>query len=101
MSDLSLTARPGLPDALRVLAEAYPRDMWAAHPNFTKLTRFWLDRHLMFRDVLGRLVDVGQALHAQDISPDAFGRDIARLGGFSRRNCTPITTWKMSTTSPC
>lgn len=44
-----LTNREGLPDALRVLLESFPREDWAAHPNFAGLVAFWLDRHEMFR----------------------------------------------------
>ena len=51
----TLETREALPDHLRVLAEKYPRDNWEAHSNFDELTRFWLDRHLMFREVIGRI----------------------------------------------
>lgn len=51
----ALERRKGLPDALRILLRDYPRAMWESHRNFDGLTRFWLDRHLMFRDLLGRL----------------------------------------------
>lgn len=52
---LALETRTGLPEALRVLADTLPRSGWEAHPNFDELTRFWLDRHLMFRNVLNTL----------------------------------------------
>ena len=57
MDDLDLRARDGLPDALRVLLAQFPRAVWEGHDNFGALTRFWLDRHLMFR----RLVDILRA----------------------------------------
>jgi iron-sulfur cluster repair protein YtfE (RIC family) len=50
-----LERRRGLPEALQVLLRDYPRPLWESHRNFDGLTRFWLDRHLMFRDLLGRL----------------------------------------------
>jgi hypothetical protein len=57
MSDpLALDTRTGLPDALRVLVEKYPREGWEGHPNFNGLTRFWLERHLMFRRLQGMLL---------------------------------------------
>jgi len=49
-----LRHRKGLPDALRVLLEQYPRALWESHQNFDGLTRFWLERHLMFRRALGQ-----------------------------------------------
>lgn len=55
MSDLD--TRTGLPPELLVLRDSLPREGWEGHANFSELTRFWLDRHLMFRDVLQRLRD--------------------------------------------
>ena len=61
MSDLPdplhLTSRDGLPEALRVLVEAYPRAQWQGHPNFGELVRFWMQRHAMFRQLVGLLRD--------------------------------------------
>lgn len=48
---LALAHRTGLPEALRVLAEAYPRADWQAHPNFGEMIRFWMERHAMFRQL--------------------------------------------------
>ena len=47
----------GCPIPLRLLAERYPRIGWEAHPHFTALTRFWLDRHLGFRRMQAMLAD--------------------------------------------
>ena len=44
--DLKLDVRTGLPDALRVLYETYPREVWEGHQNFGGLVAFWLDRHM-------------------------------------------------------
>jgi hemerythrin-like domain-containing protein len=48
---LALDRRAGLPDALRVLVEAYPRASWEQHPNFGEMVRFWMQRHAMFRQL--------------------------------------------------
>ena len=56
MTDLTLSTRTCLPDALRVLLEKHPRGAWEAHPNFSELTRFWLERHLMFRRLQAMLL---------------------------------------------
>ena len=53
LSDLD--RRTGLPDALCVLLRDYPRDLWQSHAQFDGLIRFWLDRHALFRTLLGRL----------------------------------------------
>ncbi len=82
MSDLDLEERKGLPDALRVLVEKLPRGTWEAHPNFSPMTRFWLDRHLMFRDVLGRLQEGNRAYLDGALAPEQYGRETARMAQF-------------------
>ena len=59
--NLTLEARSGLPDTLRILVEKYPRNLWESHHNFDALTRFWLERHLAFRDLLARIDSQTQA----------------------------------------
>jgi iron-sulfur cluster repair protein YtfE (RIC family) len=77
-----LENRKGLPDALRVLLDTLPRAGWEAHPNFDGLIRFWLDRHLMFRDVLGRLRK-GSALYLdRQTDPRRHAAETARYAGF-------------------
>lgn len=48
----ALEDRDGLPDAIRILIEKYPRDLWEGHSNFDGMTQFWLSRHLEFRRAL-------------------------------------------------
>jgi Hemerythrin HHE cation binding domain len=79
--ELGLKARTGLPEPLRVLVERYPRGGWEAHPNFTSLTRFWLDRHLMFRDLQLRLVDETERYLDADRDPMGYGGGLSRLAG--------------------
>ena len=80
-SKLTLDTRTGLPDHLRVLAEKYPRDMWRGHANFNELTAFWLDRHVMFRQVLDKLIGDTQA-HLDDKAGPRFGPELSRYTGF-------------------
>lgn len=82
MQDLALASRPGLPDALRVLAETYPRAGWESHPEFTALTRFWLDRHLMFRSAQARLIADTRGFLDRAREPRRFAAELARIGGF-------------------
>lgn len=83
--DTALASRVQLPEELRFLLAAYPRRIWGDHPNFGPTTRFYLDRHAMFREamaVMRRLT--GEALDAA--RPGAgFGRDFARVGSFFLR----------------
>jgi iron-sulfur cluster repair protein YtfE (RIC family) len=77
-----LESRKGLPDALRVLAEALPRAGWESHPNFDALIRFWLDRHLMFRDLLGRLRLGSETFLDGKLDAGRHAAQTARYAGF-------------------
>lgn len=79
--DLALATRAGLPDALRALVEQYPRAGWERHPEFNALTRFWLDRHLMFRRLQGLLLTETVGFLDRGRDPQRFGADLARHGG--------------------
>ncbi|MFD1911739.1 hemerythrin domain-containing protein [Halodurantibacterium flavum] len=79
---MDLETRQGLPDGLRVLAEQYPRDLWTSHRNFDGLTRFWLERHMMFRTLLDRIGGETRAFVDRDRDARAFAADTARTTGF-------------------
>ncbi|MEC9434272.1 MAG: hemerythrin domain-containing protein [Pseudomonadota bacterium] len=77
-----LAARDGLPEPLRYLLGDYPRLIWGDHPNFGPVTRFYLDRHAMFREamaVMRRLTD--ETLDGARPAP-AWSRDFGRIAGF-------------------
>ncbi len=78
---LALGTRSGLPDALRVLLETYPRELWEADPGFSQLIRFWLDRHLMFRRLLDRMQADAEARLDTSLSPESYARALSRFGG--------------------
>ncbi len=78
----ALERREGLPDALRVLVEELPRGTWEAHPNFSPLTRFWLQRHLMFRELLERLEAGTRAFLDGGVETARYGRETARMAQF-------------------
>lgn len=82
MTDLDLETRAGLPEHLRILAEKYPRGEWTGHANFNELTRFWLDRHLMFRDLQARMQAEAEGFLDGNADPRQFGQAVYRLGGF-------------------
>ncbi|MGR3323156.1 MAG: hemerythrin domain-containing protein [Pseudooceanicola sp.] len=80
MDELDLETRDGLPEHLRVLARLYPRETWQGHPNFGGLTAFWLERHMMFRQLIDRLVE-GSETHLDSGDP-RFGPEMSRYTGF-------------------
>jgi hypothetical protein len=80
MDDLGLDIRTGLPDALRVLLDKHPRAGWEAHAHFGPLTRFWLERHLMFRQLQAALLDGTRAHLDRAVEPQRYATQLARLG---------------------
>ncbi len=78
--DISLETRTGLPEPLRVLLRDYPRDGWPADPQFHGLVSFWLERHLMFRDLMGRMTTETEAFLDGARDTRHFTRIIAHYG---------------------
>jgi len=78
--DLMLEGRDGLPEALKVLLAAYPRQGWSADPGFDGLVRFWMERHMMFRALSQRLGGLAQAHLAGEAEGPAAAAGIARAG---------------------
>lgn len=78
--DLTLDTRTGLPDALQVLLRDHPREAWEADPNFNGLIAFWLDRHMMFRQLARVLTDEAQSLLDAKTDPRRFAGAVGRYG---------------------
>jgi hemerythrin-like domain-containing protein len=67
-----LDQRTGWPADLRLLLDRHPRPTWPGHPNLGALSRFWLERHAMFRE-LGRALGQGAVeLREGRLEPAAF-----------------------------
>ena len=82
---MTLETRQGLPDALRILARDYPRNLWESHRNFDALTRFWLDRHLGFRTMLVDIRQRTEAFLQGSVDPRRFAMQSTRaIGGLLR-----------------
>lgn len=76
----ALSTRTGLPDALRVLERAFPRMSWESHPNFGELVRFWMDRHLMFRQITQTLHEDALAAEAGTMDPATHANRLSSYG---------------------
>ena len=76
-----LKSRKGLPDALRVLLDDYPKAGWESHPNFSGLVQFWLERHMMFRQILDALQTDAQARLDNKMDARGYAMRLSRLGG--------------------
>lgn len=80
-TDDALDLRKGLPDALCVLLAEYPREGWAADPQFQGLVSFWLDRHQMFRRLAEAMQAETRALIDHKSDPRQFAARLSRMGG--------------------
>ena len=78
---LALGNRHALPDALRVLAEAYPRADWQEHVHFGEMIRFWMQRHAMFRQLLDLLKSDAQAALSRQMEASAHAGRLSHFGG--------------------
>ena len=81
VTDLTLENRSGLPDALRVLLEDYPRTGWTNDPGFNGLIQFWLERHVMFRRLMDELRAGTEAALDRKIDNRQYGMLVSRYGG--------------------
>lgn len=77
---LALVRRSGLPEALRVLLETWPRVDWARHPAYEPLAAFWVERHLGFRRALTLLTEATQARLEGALASGSYGATVQRLG---------------------
>lgn len=82
---LALTDRDGLPDALRVLAQAYPRATWEQHANFGGLVQFWMQRHSMFRQLLEAMNNDAEQMAAGHIDFQNYAPRLSKYGGLLLR----------------
>lgn len=76
----ALETRASLPEALRVLAKEYPREAWEADANFSGLIRFWIDRHLMFRRIVGTMQDETRRMLDREMEPRLWASHLSRYG---------------------
>ncbi|MEZ5792107.1 MAG: hemerythrin domain-containing protein [Nitratireductor sp.] len=86
MDDLAIETRIGLPQHLRILAERYPRGEWSGHTNFNELTRFWLDRHLMFRELQAKLGEEAQLFLDGKLEVPTYGNRLYRYASMFINN---------------
>ncbi len=79
-NDLDLAQRTGLPDALHALREAYPRGSWETHENFDGLVAFWMERHMMFRQLCAHLREDAEAASDKRLPKAQHDSRLMRFG---------------------
>jgi hypothetical protein len=71
----------GLPDEMRLLLDAYPRDSWGAHPGFREKTRQWLGAHRMFRYMAERIRLDAEGYLDTALVPEDYAVRLSHVGG--------------------
>jgi iron-sulfur cluster repair protein YtfE (RIC family) len=77
---LALARRSGWPQDLCVLLARYPRERWSAHANLGEMARFWLSRHVMFRELAAMIETITNDFRNGALpAPEFPGRLVPRL----------------------
>lgn len=71
---LALARRNGWPEDLRVLVARYPREQWEGHANLGEMARFWLSRHVMFRELSVMISGIEAQFRSGALPPAEFPR---------------------------
>jgi len=81
MTSDTLELGAGLPEPLRLLLDTHPRESWKAHPDFHGLVSFWLERHMMFRQLMTHMGRETEAFLYGSRDAQGFAQGVARYGG--------------------
>jgi iron-sulfur cluster repair protein YtfE (RIC family) len=73
---LALARRSGWPKDLRVLVARYPREQWDGHANLGEMARFWLSRHVMFRELAVMIEEITLQFHSGGLPPAELPRQL-------------------------
>lgn len=76
----ALADRKGLSEPLRVLLKDYPREAWDDDPAFGEMTRFWLSRHTMFREICARVTTLLEGHLDKQLNPEHTAHALSRYG---------------------
>ncbi len=79
-NDLDLNRRSALPDALYALRREFPREGWQTHANFSDLVAFWMERHMMFRQICETLRQDAEAVQDGKLDPQRMRARLSRYG---------------------
>lgn len=70
-----------MPEELRFLLNAYPRDDWEQHPGFRDKTRQWMNAHQGFRRLAERVRQDTELLLDKGMEVDDYAARLSFLGG--------------------
>ena len=83
MLEMRLLHRSSLPSELKTFLLKYPRPDWDTHPSFNKFSEFWLQRHQMFRELGGHLIQLSQSMLDRNIDEKEYQRQLFRFSEFT------------------
>lgn len=79
MQQIDLRQGP-LPNEMRLLLDAYPREAWDAHPNFKQATRSWLGAHKMFRRLIESIRKDTEHYLDRSLDPEDYSARLSYRG---------------------
>ena len=94
MTDLTPIRTTPMPEAMRLLITDYPRDGWAAHPNFKRATEKWMGAHQMFRQLADVTRSETEAYLDKTRDPDDFAGRLSIYGNLLVRNLHGHHYWE-------
>jgi len=94
MTNPDIKTRTSLPDEMRILLGAYPREAWPDHPGFAQSIENWLGAHEMFRK-LGKLVrELSESYIEKQRDSEDFSGRISYYGNALVANLHGHHTWE-------
>jgi hemerythrin-like domain-containing protein len=81
MLDTNTIRQDHMPQEMRFLLDAYPRNAREAHPGFKEKTRHWLGAHQMIRRVAELVRLDTEGFLSNDMVTNAYAARLSRYGG--------------------
>lgn len=69
---LDLARRKGWPQDMCELLQRYPREQWQGHANLGEMATFWLQRHVMFRELAGMVERIADGFRGGALTASRF-----------------------------
>ncbi len=82
-----------------MLIARYPREQWEIHTNLGEMARFWLSRHVMFRELSVAIGDITTQFRAGHLPAAEFAQQFVPRLQFMLDQSTSITRLKICTIS--
>lgn len=94
MTDLTHIRTTPMPEEMQLLLTDYPRDDWAAHPNFKRATEQWMRAHQSFRQLAEVTRTETEAYLDKTRDPEDYAGRLSIYGNLLVRNLHGHHHWE-------